>query len=105
VSSIPAATTPSNGTVVVEIYDTNLPDADTPVIASQELGTSGITTPIPFSIDYDPTRFTESWEYSLLVRILDEAGEVVYASMFPIQVIMNGAPTADLTIPVVARDR
>ena len=87
--------------VQVELRDVTSPDpASSAPIAKQLIATPG-QVPIPFSLEYDPTRIFGGRSYAISARIVDR-GQLQYVTETPIPVLTRGAqaPFEIVVVPV-----
>ena len=88
--------------VQVELRDTTAPDAAavSAPIAKQLIATPG-QVPIPFSLEYDPTRILGGRSYAISARIVDR-GQLQFVTETPIAVLTRGAqgPFELVVVPV-----
>ncbi len=94
---------PEGSTWTVQLQDTSLADAPATVIA-EESGTieDPTLTSIEFSIAYDPTLILETNTLTLLVRVEDPAGLLLYFNDTSVPVLTDPDQTTEVEIPLVA---
>jgi putative lipoprotein len=88
--------------VQVELRDVSASDAGAPPppIAKQIIETPG-QVPIPFSLEYDPTKILGGRDYAVSARIVDR-GQLQFVTDTPVPVLTGGAqgPIEILVEPV-----
>lgn len=86
--------------VQIELRDVSIPDADSVLVAKQVISTPG-QVPIPFSLEYDPTRITPGHTYAISARITDR-GQLQFVTDTRIPVLGGGPPepVEILVVPV-----
>ena len=92
--------------VVAEVWllDTSLADAPAVEIAYQRIDDPG-TPPIPFALDYDPSKIDERMQYGVRATISHD-GQLLFTSDTHYPVLTRGAGnTADILLIMVDRDR
>jgi len=92
--------------VVAEVWllDTSLADAPAVEIAYQRIDDPG-TPPIPFALDYDPSKIDERMQYGVRATISHD-GQLLFTSDTHYPVLTRGAGnTADILLVMVDRDR
>ena len=92
---------PSNATITVKIQDVSLADAPAKVIGEITYPADGKQVPIPYEVKYNPEDIQDNHTYSMLVRIEDSAGKLLFISDTHTPVITRGNPTEDVEILVV----
>jgi putative lipoprotein len=76
--------------VQIELRDVSIVDTDSVLVAKQVISTPG-QVPIPFSLEYDPTRITPGHTYAISARITDR-GQLQFLTDTRIPVLTGGAP-------------
>jgi putative lipoprotein len=76
--------------VHVELRETAAPDAESVPIAKQVIATPG-QVPIPFSLEYDPTKIFGGRSYAISARIVDR-GQLQFVTETPVPVLTRDAP-------------
>jgi putative lipoprotein len=86
--------------VQVELRDVSAQDAGSVLIAKQVIATPG-QVPIPFSLEYDPTKIRGGRTYAISARIVDR-GQLQFLTDTRIPVLTGGAqgPIEILVVPV-----
>ena len=86
--------------VIIQIMDTT---KATPgkMIAEQVIESHGEVLPMPFEIIYDPGKINQKHAYSVLVKIEDSTGIMLYNNNTIVPVITNGNPTQKVDVIVV----
>ena len=86
--------------VIIQIVDTT---KATPgkMIAEQVIESHGEVLPMPFEIIYDPGKINQEHTYSVLVKIEDSTGIMLYTNNTNVPVITNGNPTQKVDVIVV----
>jgi putative lipoprotein len=86
--------------VQVELRDVSLQDAASILIAKQVISTPG-QVPIPFSLEYDPTRILAGRTYAVSARIVDR-GQLQFVTDTHVPVLTGGAqgPVEILVVPL-----
>jgi putative lipoprotein len=92
-------TLPDDAVVTVQVADVSKADAAAEVIGEQVIALPG-QLPIPFVVEYDPDVIDERFTYAVSVRITDGEDNLLFTSTTMIPVITNGAPTANVDVPV-----
>lgn len=88
---------PSGSKVEVEIRDVSRADAPAETIASTAITTSGENVPIPFTIEYDPTRVSSTRTYSVFARILVN-DQLRWVTPEHVSFLVNGIPRAEVDL-------
>jgi len=86
--------------VQVELRDVSLEDMDSTLIAKQVISKPG-QVPVPFALEYDPTRIQGGRVYAISARITDR-GQLQFVTDTRIPVLTGGAqgPVEILVVPV-----
>lgn len=86
--------------VQVELRDVSIEDAPSTLVAKQVISTPG-QVPIPFALEYDPTRILGGRVYAISARITDR-GQLQFVTDTRIPVLTGGAqgPVEILVVPV-----
>jgi putative lipoprotein len=86
--------------VQVELRDVTAQDVASVPIAKQVIATPG-QVPIPFSLEYDPTKILGGRSYAISARIVDR-GQLQFLTETPIPVLTRGAqgPFEIVVVPV-----
>ena len=84
--------------VQVELQEVGASDADAVLIAKQVIATPG-QVPIPFSLEYDPTKVMPGRRYAVSARIVDR-GQLLFVTETRVPITTWGA-TGPLEIVVV----
>jgi putative lipoprotein len=86
--------------VQVELRDVSLEDTASVLIAKQVISTPG-QAPIPFALEYDPTRIQGGRVYAISARITDR-GQLQFVTDTRIPVLTGGAqgPVEILVVPI-----
>jgi putative lipoprotein len=92
---------PPTAVVTVRIEDVSKADAPAVVIGEQVIETKGRQVPIPFAVSYEPGKIKETHRYSLLARIEDDAGRLLFINDSNVPVITGGNPTEDIEVILV----
>ena len=88
----------------VRLLDTSLADAPATEIAYQRIAEPG-APPIPFVLDYDPSKIQESMQYGVRATIRHE-GQLLFTSDTHYPVLTRGAGnTTDIMLVMVQGDR
>jgi len=97
------AVVPEGSTWTVQLQDTSLADAPATLIAEAS-GTFEDPSPtsIEFSIAYDPALIMETNTLTLLVRVEDSAGLLLYINDTSVPVLTDPDHTTEVEIPIVA---
>ena len=95
---------PPGAVAEVWLLDTSLADAPAVEIAYQRIDDPG-SPPIPFALDYDPSRIDERMQYGARATISHD-GQLLFTSDTHYPVLTRGAGnTADIMLIMVDRDR
>jgi putative lipoprotein len=95
---------PPGSVAEVWLLDTSIADAPAKEIAYQVIEDPG-TPPIPFALDYDPSKIDERMQYGVRATIRHE-GQLLFTSDTHNPVLTRGAGnTADVMLIMVDRDR
>lgn len=97
-------TLPVGFVIRVQIEDTTNADVPGKQIAEHVTTSQGVTLPMPFEVVYDPGKINPKHTYSVLVKIEDEAGKLLYTNPISVPVITNGNPTHNIEIIVFLVD-
>jgi putative lipoprotein len=86
--------------VHIELRDVTAPDTGGPPIAKQVIATPG-QVPIPFTLEYDPTKIRGGRTYAVSARIVDR-GQLQFVTESPIPVFSRGSlgPFEIVVVPV-----
>jgi putative lipoprotein len=87
--------------VTVQIEDITKADAPGKKIAEQVIKSQGVELPMPFEVVYDPGKINANHTYSVLVKIADSDGKMLYTNNTSVPVITNGNPTHNVDVLVV----
>jgi putative lipoprotein len=68
---LPRIALPATAKVTVKLVDASKADAPSEVIASKEFSTEGKQVPIPFELDYEPSRLKATGRYQVQAQIWD----------------------------------
>jgi len=68
---LPRIALPATAKVTVKLVDAAKADAPSEVIASKEFSTEGRQVPIPFELDYEPSRLKATGRYQVQAQIWD----------------------------------
>lgn len=89
------------GTVVsVQILDTTKDGSPGKQIAEDVIKDQEIAIPMPFMVIYDQGKINRNHAYSVIVRIEDSTGKLLYANATGVPVITKGNPTYDINVSV-----
>jgi uncharacterized lipoprotein YbaY/heat shock protein HslJ len=102
VNSLQEVTLPADAILTVQLQDVSLQDAPAVILGEQVIQASGQQLPILFMVVYDPTVIQQNRSYSMMARITDAAGNLLFISDTNIPVITGGSPTHDVEILVVS---
>jgi putative lipoprotein len=95
---------PPGAVAEVWLLDTSLADAPAVEIAYQRINDPG-NPPIPFVLEYDPSRIDERMQYGVRATISHD-GQLLFTSDTHYPVLTRGAGnTADIMLIMVERDR
>ena len=95
---------PPGAVAEVWLLDTSLADAPAVEIAYQRIDDPG-SPPIPFALDYDPSKIDERMQYGVRATISHD-GQLLFTSDTHYPVLTRGAGnTADIMLIMVDRDR
>lgn len=83
---------PPNAIVKVQLQDTSRADAPAVTLAEQTIQTQGRQVPIPFTLEYDPSKIREGNTYTVRAQILVD-GQLRFASDTSYPVLTNGNPS------------
>ncbi len=85
--------------VQIELRDVSVPE--TPVIVAKQVISTPGQVPIPFSLEFDPTRIMPGHTYSVSARITDR-GQLQFVTDTPVPVLAGAAlgPVEILVVPV-----
>jgi putative lipoprotein len=95
---------PSGSVINVLLMDTTKAGSPGKKIAEEVIKSEGEEIPMPFVVVYDPGRINEEHTYSITVKVLDEAGKLVYTNQDSVPVITLGNPTQHIDVPVTLVD-
>ena len=86
--------------VHVELRDVSTPDVAGPPLAKQVIATPG-QVPIPFTLEYDPTKIRGGRAYAVSARIVDR-GQLLFVTETRVPVLTGGAqgPVEIVVAPV-----
>jgi putative lipoprotein len=86
--------------VQVELRDVSVQDTPGTQVAKQVIGTPG-QVPIPFSLEYDPTRILGGRSYAVSARIVDR-GQLLFVTEARVPVLTGDAqgPIEIVVVPV-----
>ncbi len=86
--------------VQIELRDVSAPDVLATPIAKQVILSAG-QVPIPFSLEYDPTRILGGHRYAISARITDR-GQLQFVTADPVDVLSGGLqePVEILVVPL-----
>jgi len=86
--------------VQIELRDVSIAESDSVLVSKQVISTPG-QVPIPFSLEYDPTRVVPGHTYAISARITDR-GQLQFLTDARIPVLTGGAPgpVEILVVPV-----
>lgn len=86
--------------VHVELREVSLPDVPAVTIAKQVIATPG-QVPIPFSLEYDPTKILPRRSYAVSARIVDR-GQLLFVTDERFAVLADAAqePVEIVVVPV-----
>lgn len=87
-------------TVRVRLDDVSRADAPAMVIAETTFPAKGHTSPIPFSLDYDPARIDERFEYAVRAEIRDAGNRLTWVTTTRHPALTRGAPADGVTVTV-----
>ena len=87
--------------VHVELRDVSVQDVASVPIAKQVIATPG-QVPIPFSLEYDPTKIRPGRTYAVSARIVDR-GQLQFVTDTRVPVLTGGAPAAVEIVVVPVR--
>lgn len=90
---------PTGSVVEVELRDTSRADAPAEILAKNKITTTGQNVPIPYTLNYDPTKIVENNSYSVAAKITID-GKLSWISTVNIPVITRGNPTNNVEILV-----
>ena len=94
---------PEGAQWTVELQDTSLADAPAVVIGQAgDAIVDPLAMEIPFEIAYDASAILDTNTYTLQARIVDSEGSLLYVNDTAILVLTGGAPSEDVSVPVVA---
>ena len=82
---------PPDAMVEVQLLDVSKQDTPGDVVNEQTILNPG-QPPIPFSVEYDPTRIVSNHRYAIQAKI-SFGGELKYTNQSAYNVITNGNPT------------
>jgi putative lipoprotein len=95
---------PPGAVALVQLSDTSQADMFSYAIAYQEIEDPG-SPPIPFVLDYDPSKIDERKQYGIRATISHD-GQLLFTSDTHYPVLTRGAGnTADIMLIMVERDR
>jgi putative lipoprotein len=92
---------PPDSVVRVQVQDVSIADAPTTIIGEQVIVTDGAQVPIPFAVSYPTSAIQENRRYSVVARIADGEGRLLFISDTNIPVITDDNPTSDIEIVLV----
>jgi uncharacterized lipoprotein YbaY len=92
---------PPDAVVTVRIQNVSLMDAppEQTIIGEKIIAEPG-QVPIPYEVFYDPADVDERATYSIIARIEDSDGNLLFINTQPVPVITNGNPTEDVEVLV-----
>lgn len=90
---------PPNAVVEVKLQDVSRADAAAIVLDSQTIQTNGKQVPIPFTLEYDPTKINPSHSYAVSARISVD-GKLRWINTSRYSVITGNNPTSNVTVMV-----
>jgi putative lipoprotein len=93
---------PANAVIQVQLLDVSLADAPSKIIAEQSITLGQRQVPVPFTLNYDPTKIDQKHSYSVSAKIMvDGAQRFISDQSHP--VITRGNPSkVDLVLKQVA---
>lgn len=91
---------PADARLQVTISDVSLMDAPATVIARTEIDTAGRQVPIPFALDYDPSRIVAGRTYAVSARITDASGTLIWITDTRFDLPAPGTPAELMLVPV-----
>lgn len=92
---------PAGAGLTIELKDVSLADAPAPVIASEVITFGDKQVPIPYQLQYDPSKINPKHTYSMSAKIMVQ-GQLRFISDKSYPVITNGNPAkADLVLKMV----
>lgn len=95
-------TLPDGATIQVQIQDVSLADAPAKIVGEQTIDGGGKSLPVPYEVAYDSSTIEDRNSYSMMVRIEDKDGNLIYISDTNTPVISNGSPTQNVDVNVVS---
>jgi putative lipoprotein len=82
---------PDDGVIYVQLMDDSMGDIEDSQIAEQVIS-SAAEFPIPFSLLYNPKRIIDNHTYTVVARIEDSSGKLLFTSLASHPVITSGNP-------------
>lgn len=92
---------PAGSVIEVSLLDTSRADAPATTLAQTTITTTGENVPIPFTLEYKPSKIEENMTYTVSARITVD-GKLRWISDQAYPVITNSNPTSDIAITVKA---
>jgi len=83
---------PDDAVVYVQLMDGSMGDIESSQIAEQVISSAG-EFPIPFSLIYNPKRIIDNHTYTVIARIEDSSGILLFTSLPSHPVITSGNPS------------
>ena len=90
--------TAEDDVIVVRLEDVSLQDVAAKLIAEQTLQSR--QAPIPFTLEYDPSRIQDRMTYAVRASIRDCTGKLLWISDTHTPVLTRGAPSDNVDICV-----
>lgn len=87
-------------TVRVRLEDVSRADAPAMIIAETTFPAKGHTSPIPFSLTYDPDRIDERFEYAVRAEIRDAGNRLTWVTTARHPALTRGAPGDGVVVTV-----
>jgi len=92
---------PVNALISVRLSDISRQDAPAIVIAEQTIDAMGKSVPIPFALDYDPSRIDERMSYAVRAEIRSADGQLLWTTDTVFPALTRGAPGDGIELMLV----
>lgn len=91
--------------ITVRLQDVSRQDAPALLLAEQKIDARRKSVPVPFSLQYDPSRIDERYTYAVSADIRSGDGSLLWISDTVHPVLTRGAPADEIEIMVVMVNR
>jgi putative lipoprotein len=89
-----------DASVRVRLEDVSRADAPAMIIAETTFPAKGHSSPIPFALEYDPTRIDERYRYAVRAEIRDARKRLLWVTTTHHGALTQGAPSDGIQVTV-----